>query len=109
MRDAVLKAAADADAVVMAAAVADFRPAGYEDAKIKKTAGAEPRPDLACGEPRHPRRAGPGRTAPGRTAPVVVGFAAETGDAPAPPSNTARQKFARKGCDLLVVNEVGNA
>lgn len=40
MRDAVLKAAADADAVVMAAAVADFRPAYYEDVKIKKTPGA---------------------------------------------------------------------
>ncbi len=47
MREAVLKAAADADAVVMAAAVADFRPADYEIAKIKKTAGVRPGPDPA--------------------------------------------------------------
>jgi phosphopantothenoylcysteine decarboxylase/phosphopantothenate--cysteine ligase len=103
MRDAVLKAAADADAVVMAAAVADFRPAVYEDAKIKKAAGAEPpairlveNPDILAELVRMARSTGTRR-------PVVVGFAAETHDV----LEHGRQKLARKGCDLLVVNEVG--
>jgi phosphopantothenoylcysteine decarboxylase/phosphopantothenate--cysteine ligase len=103
MRDAVLKAAADADAVVMAAAVADFRPADYEDVKIKKAAGAEPasirlveNPDILAEVVRESR-------APGARRQVVVGFAAETHDALA----HGREKLARKGCDLLVVNEVG--
>jgi phosphopantothenoylcysteine decarboxylase / phosphopantothenate---cysteine ligase len=103
MRDAVLKAAADADAVVMAAAVADFRPADYEDVKIKKTTGAEPpvihlveNPDILAEVVRESR-------APGARRQVVVGFAAETHDALA----HGREKLARKGCDLLVVNEVG--
>ena len=103
MREAVLKAAADADAVVMAAAVADFRPAGYEDVKIKKTAGVEPasihlveNPDILAELVRASRAAGARHQ-------VVVGFAAETNDV----LENGRQKLARKGCDLLVVNEVG--
>jgi phosphopantothenoylcysteine decarboxylase/phosphopantothenate--cysteine ligase len=106
MRDAVLKAAGDADAVVMAAAVADFRPAGYQDVKIKKTQGQEPapirlieNPDILAELVRTSRP--PAGTAARR--PVVVGFAAETHDV----LEHGRQKLARKGCDLLVVNEVG--
>ncbi|GLY72022.1 bifunctional phosphopantothenoylcysteine decarboxylase/phosphopantothenate--cysteine ligase CoaBC [Actinoallomurus iriomotensis] len=101
MRDAVLKAAADADAVVMAAAVADFRPADYEDVKIKKTPGAEPapihlveNPDILAELVRE------SRDVAGR---VIVGFAAETHDV----LENGRRKLARKGCDLLVVNQVG--
>jgi phosphopantothenoylcysteine decarboxylase/phosphopantothenate--cysteine ligase len=41
------------------------------------------------------------------TSPVIVGFAAETGDAEHTVLDLARDKFVRKGCDLLVVNEVG--
>jgi phosphopantothenoylcysteine decarboxylase/phosphopantothenate--cysteine ligase len=102
LRDAVLAAARDADAVVMAAAVADFRPASRTAAKIKKGA-ADPEPVALVTNPdvlvelvaqRHPGQ-------------VVVGFAAETGDDDAGWLEHGRAKLARKGCDLLVVNEVG--
>jgi phosphopantothenoylcysteine decarboxylase / phosphopantothenate---cysteine ligase len=100
MRKAVLEAAANADAVVMAAAVADFRPADYQDFKIKKTeSGPAPvqlvkNPDILA-ELVQRRTAGSGQ--------VIVGFAAETDDIVA----HGREKLARKGCDLLVVNQVG--
>ncbi|MFE6226145.1 MULTISPECIES: bifunctional phosphopantothenoylcysteine decarboxylase/phosphopantothenate--cysteine ligase CoaBC [unclassified Streptomyces] len=100
LREAVLKAAADADAVVMAAAVADFRPAAYATGKIKKTDdGGAPTIELV----RNPdilAELSADRALPGQ---VVVGFAAETDDVLA----NGRAKLARKGCDLLVVNEVG--
>ncbi|MFH9956862.1 bifunctional phosphopantothenoylcysteine decarboxylase/phosphopantothenate--cysteine ligase CoaBC [Streptomyces roseolus] len=100
LREAVLKAAADADAVVMAAAVADFRPAAYAPGKIKKTDdGGAPTIELV----RNPdvlAELSADRALPGQ---VVVGFAAETDDVLA----NGRAKLARKGCDLLVVNEVG--
>jgi phosphopantothenoylcysteine decarboxylase/phosphopantothenate--cysteine ligase len=106
LRDAVLGAAAEADVVVMAAAVADFRPATRHEAKIKKTDG-EPdpihltkNPDILAelGE----RRAGAPDGA-ARVPRVIVGFAAETHDVLA----NGQGKLARKGCDLLVVNQVG--
>ncbi|GAB2860226.1 bifunctional phosphopantothenoylcysteine decarboxylase/phosphopantothenate--cysteine ligase CoaBC [Actinoallomurus bryophytorum] len=103
MREAVLKAAADADAVVMAAAVADFRPSGYEDMKIKKTAGAEPAPIRLVENPDILAEVVRASRAVGARHQVVVGFAAETNDV----LENGRQKLARKGCDLLVVNEVG--
>ncbi|MET7326977.1 bifunctional phosphopantothenoylcysteine decarboxylase/phosphopantothenate--cysteine ligase CoaBC [Nonomuraea sp. NPDC005650] len=167
LREAVLAAAADADVVVMAAAVADFRPAARHEAKIKKTDGEpEPiflakNPDIlaelgtlrrearliheapttetheaqplpvaasASGENAAPtsgggsavpssggegasappvgRVAGPrqGDVVPRRAYPeVIVGFAAETHDVLA----NGQAKLARKGCDLLVVNQVG--
>ncbi|MCW2860259.1 MAG: phosphopantothenoylcysteine decarboxylase/phosphopantothenate/cysteine ligase [Actinoallomurus sp.] len=103
MRDAVLKAAADADAVVMAAAVADFRPADYEDVKIKKTAGVEPAPIRLVENPDILAEVVQESRMPGARRQVVVGFAAETHDV----LEHGRQKLARKGCDLLVVNEVG--
>jgi phosphopantothenoylcysteine decarboxylase / phosphopantothenate---cysteine ligase len=103
MRDAVLKAAADADAVVMAAAVADFRPAEYESAKIKKTAGAGPAPIPLVENPDILAELVQAARAPGVRPQVVVGFAAETDDV----LEHGRQKLARKGCDLLVVNQVG--
>ena len=103
MRDAVLKAAADADAVVMAAAVADFRPADYQDVKIKKTRGEEPAPIRLVENPDILADLVRART--GSPSPVIVGFAAETHDV----LEHGRQKLARKGCDLLVVNEVGES
>jgi phosphopantothenoylcysteine decarboxylase/phosphopantothenate--cysteine ligase len=102
MRDAVMAAAAGADAVVMAAAVADYRPQARSAAKIKKDGQApEPlqlteNPDILAGLA--VRRAGE----PGHQ--VLVGFAAETDTSP----EIAQGKLARKGCDLLVVNPVGN-
>ncbi|WP_330329437.1 bifunctional phosphopantothenoylcysteine decarboxylase/phosphopantothenate--cysteine ligase CoaBC [Streptomyces sp. NBC_00536] len=102
LREAVLKAAADADAVVMAAAVADFRPAAYAEGKIKKQDGQEPAPVALVRNPDVLAELSAGRSVPGQ---VVVGFAAETDDVLA----NGRAKLLRKGCDLLVVNEVGEA
>jgi len=106
LREAVLAAAAQADAVVMAAAVADFRPRDTSETKIKKGAG-EPTEvalvrtsDVLAELSAHPRR---------RAGQVVVGFAAETGDTEGDVLHHARAKLARKGCDLLVVNEVGGS
>jgi phosphopantothenoylcysteine decarboxylase/phosphopantothenate--cysteine ligase len=103
MRDAVLGAAASADAVVMAAAPADYRPTTTATSKIKKaedgSAPAVPltqNPDILAEVARE-------RPRPGS---VVVGFAAETGDESGSVLEHARAKLARKGCDLLVVNDV---
>jgi phosphopantothenoylcysteine decarboxylase / phosphopantothenate---cysteine ligase len=98
MRDAALAAAGEADAVVMAAAVADYRPETRSDTKIKKS-GAPLRLRLAQ-NPDILRELSSNRAVPGQ---VVVGFAAETGDVLA----NGRAKLAAKGCDLLVVNQVG--
>ncbi|MEU2430804.1 bifunctional phosphopantothenoylcysteine decarboxylase/phosphopantothenate--cysteine ligase CoaBC [Streptomyces sp. NPDC007861] len=100
LREAVLKAASDADAVVMAAAVADFRPATYAEGKIKKKDGQEPAPIALVRNPDILAEISADRARPGQ---VVVGFAAETDDVLA----NGRDKLRRKGCDLLVVNEVG--
>ncbi|MFE6508514.1 bifunctional phosphopantothenoylcysteine decarboxylase/phosphopantothenate--cysteine ligase CoaBC [Nocardioides sp. NPDC057767] len=103
LRDAVVSAAEGADAIVMAAAPADFRPTGVSEAKIKKASdGSAPtielmqNPDILA-EISH------NRTKPGQ---VVVGFAAETGDATGSVLELAAAKLKRKGCDLLVVNDV---
>jgi phosphopantothenoylcysteine decarboxylase/phosphopantothenate--cysteine ligase len=103
LRAEVLAAAASADAVVMAAAPADFRPTSVSQDKIKKADdGSAPaieltqNPDILHELSHH-------RT---RTGQVVVGFAAETGDATGSVLDLARAKLARKGCDLLVVNDV---
>jgi phosphopantothenoylcysteine decarboxylase/phosphopantothenate--cysteine ligase len=102
LRDAVVSAAGSADAVVMAAAPADFRPVAVSGSKIKKSGDAAPSleltqtPDILAELSHH--RARPGQ--------VVVGFAAETGDPTGSVLDLARAKLARKGCDLLVVNDV---
>ncbi|WP_432124798.1 bifunctional phosphopantothenoylcysteine decarboxylase/phosphopantothenate--cysteine ligase CoaBC [Streptomyces sp. C10-9-1] len=100
LREAVLKAAADADAVVMAAAVADFRPAAYAPGKIKKRDGVEAPEITLVRNPDILAEISAERPRPGQ---VVVGFAAETDEVLA----NGREKLRRKGCDLLVVNEVG--
>jgi phosphopantothenoylcysteine decarboxylase / phosphopantothenate---cysteine ligase len=103
LRDAVVSAAGSADAVVMAAAPADFRPVSATETKIKKNAdGSAPALELVqttdiLAELSHDR-ARPGQ--------VVVGFAAETGDETGSVLELGRAKLARKGCDLLVVNDV---
>ncbi len=96
MEQAVLSRADQADVVVMAAAVADFRPAAAVASKIKKATGVpevllEPTTDIlaALGAARRP----------GQT---IVGFAAETDDVRA----NAADKLARKGIDLIVANDV---
>ncbi|MDQ1705732.1 MAG: phosphopantothenoylcysteine decarboxylase / phosphopantothenate---cysteine ligase [Frankiaceae bacterium] len=99
MRTAMTEAAADADAVVMAAAVADFRPAVRADRKIKKSA-ADPEPVTLVRNPDVLVELVAHRRRPDQ---IIVGFAAETDDVLA----NGRAKLAAKGCDLLVVNEVG--
>jgi phosphopantothenoylcysteine decarboxylase / phosphopantothenate---cysteine ligase len=103
MREAVRTAVKGADAVVMAAAVADFRPAAHAASKIKKS-DADPPPLALAVNPDILRELVAERE-PGQ---VVVGFAAETGDETGDPLHHGRAKLARKGCDLLVVNAVGD-
>ena len=104
MRERTLEVAQGADVVVMAAAVADFRPARTAPNKIKKDAAAEPDPIALVRNPDVLRELVTRRSG---SWPVLVGFAAETGDDAADVLTYGRQKLARKGCDLLVVNAVG--
>lgn len=104
MHDAIVPLAAEADAVVMTAAVADWRPAEVAATKQKKTDGPLTltlvrTPDIlaALGAARAVRRAGDEAAGP-----VLVGFAAETGD----PIEAARGKLGRKRVDLIVANDV---
>ncbi|WP_330473067.1 bifunctional phosphopantothenoylcysteine decarboxylase/phosphopantothenate--cysteine ligase CoaBC [Terrabacter sp. C0L_2] len=108
LQRAVEDAAGDADVVVMAAAPADFRPAAVSDSKIKKS--SDPDAGLRVELVENPdivRGLVEARAARGATRPFVVSFAAETGDAHGSVMDHARAKFARKGSDLQVVNEVG--
>lgn len=103
LRHEVVSAAAAADAVVMAAAPADFRPVAPSDSKIKKAAdGSAPAIELTQ-NPDILRELSSERLRAGQ---MVVGFAAETGDETGSVLDLARAKLARKGCDLLVVNDV---
>ena len=103
MLDAMRTASAGADVVIMTAAVADFRPDAVRESKIKKVDGADPEPITLV---RNPDilvdlvdRRRPGQ--------VIVGFAAETAADEDALLELARAKVARKGCDLLVANDVG--
>ena len=96
MKTALDGLAAAADVVVMAAAVADFRPVSCASGKIKKSGGVpeivlEPTPDILAGLGAAKR--------PGQ---ILVGFAAETGDLVA----QAQSKLERKNLDLVVANDV---
>ncbi|WP_372594913.1 bifunctional phosphopantothenoylcysteine decarboxylase/phosphopantothenate--cysteine ligase CoaBC [Actinotalea sp.] len=103
LRSAMHAAAADADLVVMAAAVADFRPARRSAAKLKKD-GGEPEPLRLELNPDVLAEL----TAARRPGQVVIGFAAETGDAETV-LRLGQEKARRKGADLLVVNPVGES
>ncbi|GFG76134.1 bifunctional phosphopantothenoylcysteine decarboxylase/phosphopantothenate--cysteine ligase CoaBC [Mycobacterium botniense] len=107
MRDAVSKHAPDAHLLVMAAAVADFRPAQVATAKIKKGGEAAPTIELVRNDDVLAAvvRARAEGQLPNMRA--IVGFAAETGDSEGDVLYHARAKLRRKGCDLLVVNAVG--
>ena len=96
------------DALVMAAAVADFRPVTRSDSKVPRgeaiTLELESTPDLLAAVARIVRGqdvAGASAGEPLRPAPVLVGFAAETGGL-----GRAADKLRRKGVDLLVANDV---
>lgn len=102
LRVAMLERSAAAEVVVMAAAVADFRPAEVAVAKIKKV-GDDGAPTLELA--RNPDVLAD-LVASRRPGQLIVGFAAETGDTTADALTYAREKLARKGCDLLVLNRV---
>jgi phosphopantothenoylcysteine decarboxylase/phosphopantothenate--cysteine ligase len=104
LHDSVLAEAHAADAVVMAAAVADFRPAEYTPYKIKKTDDTFA-PTLRLVQNPHVLRALTRARRPGQ---VIVGFAAETGDTTRSATEIGRMKIDSYGVDLLVVNEVGD-
>lgn len=94
MADAVWGRAPGCDVVVLAAAVADFRPASPSPSKLRRASGApeldlEPTPDILAG------------VAAMQPRPFLVGFAAETG-----PTGGAATKATSKGVDLLVANDV---
>jgi phosphopantothenoylcysteine decarboxylase/phosphopantothenate--cysteine ligase len=99
MRRAVLDRARDANIVIMAAALADYRPAAAQDKKMKRDEGSitldlEPTPDIL---------AELGRAAQNeKSRRVLVGFAAETDRV----AENARGKLARKGADMIVANDV---
>ncbi|MFC4626804.1 bifunctional phosphopantothenoylcysteine decarboxylase/phosphopantothenate--cysteine ligase CoaBC [Promicromonospora alba] len=105
LRSAVRAAGAAADVVVMAAAVADFRPAATPGAKIKKVPGQGPAPIELLENPDILAELAHERLRPGQ---VVVGFAAETGDASGSVLDHGRTKARRKGADLIAVNAVGS-
>ena len=103
LQRAVTDAAADADVVIMAAAVADFRPAAMSEAKIKKENVGEglelslvANPDILAE-----------LSASKQPDQIVVGFAAETERDPQALIELGRRKLERKGCDFLVINNVG--
>jgi phosphopantothenoylcysteine decarboxylase/phosphopantothenate--cysteine ligase len=103
MSEAVDQAAAAHDVIIMAAAVADYRPASVSDSKIKKESVGDTltlelvkNPDILAGV-----------AARARPDQLVVGFAAETAETEASLLELGRAKIARKGCDYLVVNRVG--
>ena len=103
MRDAVLDLVESADVLIMAAAVADFRPKRAATKKLSRGEGLtielEPTEDILAGAAAAARADGARRP---RT--VLVGFAAETGSL-----ERAAEKLRRKGVDLLVANDVSEA
>jgi phosphopantothenoylcysteine decarboxylase/phosphopantothenate--cysteine ligase len=109
LSDAMVREAAEADVVIMAAAVADYRPVSVSAGKIKKEQAGDAlsvelvrNPDILqrlAADAAVPRADGTRR--------LVVGFAAETEEDPAELVRIGREKLARKGCDLLVLNRVG--
>lgn len=109
LETAMQEEAADADIVIMAAAVSDYRPAKAATSKMKKGQADEElsrielveNPDILRGLV-DAREAGKLKDDV-----VIVGFAAETGDESGDALDYAKQKFVRKGCDVLMANEVG--
>ncbi|MCA4131369.1 bifunctional phosphopantothenoylcysteine decarboxylase/phosphopantothenate--cysteine ligase CoaBC [Arthrobacter sp. M4] len=106
LRDAALAALPDSDVVIMAAAVADFRPAEVSGTKIKKRDDQEAPVVRLVRNPDILHELVDTRNASGGEQ-LLVGFAAETGDEEGGVMEHAQAKLERKGCDLLVVNHVG--
>ncbi|MFF3039642.1 bifunctional phosphopantothenoylcysteine decarboxylase/phosphopantothenate--cysteine ligase CoaBC [Arthrobacter citreus] len=109
LRDAVHDAVQTTDVLVMSAAVADFRPGENADTKIKKR---DDRADPVITLVRNPdilAETVQNRSASGTGPSLIVGFAAETGDGSGSVLEYGRRKLERKGCDLLVLNQVGRS
>jgi phosphopantothenoylcysteine decarboxylase/phosphopantothenate--cysteine ligase len=103
LESAVTAAAGEADIVIMAAAVADYRPETVAEGKIKKESTGDrltidlvKNPDILAG-----------LSASRRAGQTIVGFGAETETDPERLVQLGREKIARKGCDYLVLNTVG--
>ncbi|WP_413642777.1 bifunctional phosphopantothenoylcysteine decarboxylase/phosphopantothenate--cysteine ligase CoaBC [Mycobacterium sp. RTGN5] len=109
LHEAITKHAPDAHVLVMAAAVADFRPAQVATSKIKKQPDVVDAPAIDLLRTDDVLADAVRQRADGQLPNMraIVGFAAETGDANGDVLFHARAKLARKGCDLLVVNAVG--
>ncbi|MCU1420952.1 MAG: coaBC [Microbacteriaceae bacterium] len=103
LADAVEAAAASADTVIMAAAVADYRPETVAESKIKKDQQGD---NLVLSLVKNPDILA-GLSAARRDGQVIVGFAAETESDPEALLALGRAKIVRKGCDFLVLNSVG--
>lgn len=106
MHAAVMKASMTADVIVMAAAIADYKPKSTHDSKMKKSDdGSSPTielirtTDILADLVVHRNTSHPDQ--------IIVGFAAETGDDKGSVLEHGIAKLQRKGCDLLVINEVG--
>lgn len=113
LQAAVTKQAPQHDVLIMAAAVADYRPADVAATKIKKTGDDDgltitlvQNPDILAEAvaKRNTKRRPTQRKKPRPR--LIVGFAAETGDAENTVLDYARKKLAKKQCDLLFVNDV---
>lgn len=109
MAEAVEKRATDADLIIMAAAVADFRPETEANAKLKKghddaalnAIHLVENPDILATTVERRAKGELGEC-------VIIGFAAETGSDTQDPLELAQAKLKRKGCDLLMLNQVGH-
>lgn len=106
VHSAVMKASQTADVIVMAAAIADYKPKVSQNSKMKKSDdGSSPTIelvrtiDILADLVLHRNTSHPDQ--------VIVGFAAETGDDRGSVLDHGIAKLQRKGCDLLVINEVG--
>jgi phosphopantothenoylcysteine decarboxylase / phosphopantothenate---cysteine ligase len=106
MREAVVAAAPDADVVVKAAAVADFRPEAAAARKLKKAQGPPALELVATPDILAELGASPELRKPGG---LLVGFAAETEADPGALAQVARAKLASKGADVIVANDVASS
>jgi phosphopantothenoylcysteine decarboxylase/phosphopantothenate--cysteine ligase len=103
LQEAVTMVSGSADIVIMTAAVADYRPVEVREAKIKKTEAGESLTLELVANPDILATLSSGK----RQGQVVVGFAAETEPDPSSLIELGRSKLASKGCDFLVLNQVG--
>ena len=107
LRAAVFAEAPGHDVLIMNAAVADFRPANIENSKIKKRDEHSAPVITLVRNPDILAELVQARAQDATLPSLIVGFAAETGDEQGSVLDYGRSKLARKGCEMLVVNEVG--